>query len=378
MADPSNILAVKLADIGDLLTITPTLRALRLRYPAARITALVTPHTAPLLQGNDSVDGTILFPKGIFDQRSALLRPGALLRAGGLGRELRARRFDAVVLLHHLITGWGTVKYRALLGAVAAPIRVGLANRPLDFLTDHAQDRGFGARHEVDYWLEVAGRLDAYNPAPRIELHLTRHELEAADRRWSMLGLDDHEVVAIHPGSGAFSLARRWPAERFAETADTLAEDGLRAAIVAGPGEGPLANAVRGQMRAPSVLLDEQQTPRELAATLRRARLFVGNDSGVMHCAATMGVPTVGVFGPSNHGAWGPYPPAQHRVVSLNLPCSPCIHHAFSLGTPQGCPPRMCLNELEPALVISAARELLAATTDSSRAPATAEVGRVG
>jgi heptosyltransferase-2 len=377
MADPSNILVVKLADIGDLLTITPALRALRLRYSAARITALVTPHTAPLLESNDSVDATILFPKGIFDQRSALLRPDALLRAGALGRELRARRFDAVVLLHHLITGWGTVKYRALLGAIAAPIRVGLANRTIGFLTHHAQDRGFGARHEVDYWLEVVGCLGAHNLEPRIELHLTQEELEVADRRWSILGLDDHDVVAIHPGSGAFSLARRWPAERFAATADALADDGLRVAIVAGPGEALLANAVRAQMRAPSVLLDEQQTPRELAATLRRARLFVGNDSGVMHCAATMGVPTVGLFGPSNHGAWGPYPPERHRVVSLNLPCSPCIHHAFSLGTPQGCPPRMCLNELEPALVIATAHDLLTATAGLSRA-APAEVGRVG
>jgi ADP-heptose:LPS heptosyltransferase len=82
-----------------------------------------------------------------------------------------------------------------------------------------------------------------------------------------------------------------------------------------------------------------------------------------MHCAATMGVPTVGVFGLTNHRAWGPYPPDRHRVVRLDLPCSPCVHHAFSLGTPQGCMARMCLNELEPDRVVAVARELLTATS---------------
>jgi len=362
MPDPARILVVKLADIGDLLLTTPALRALRLRYPNAQITALVTPHTAPLLQGNDSVDDLIRFPKGVFDTRTALLRPDALWKAAGLARELRACRFDVVVLLHHLITNWGTAKYRALLSATGAPVRVGLANHPVSFLTDRAEDRGFGAVHEVEYWLDVVALLGAANPRPRIELFLTGDELSDADRRWSALGLDGRDVVVLHPGSGAFSLARRWPADRFAAVGDALAADGLAVAIVAGPGEEQLAEQTRAAMRAPAVLLDQLGTPRSLAATLRRSRLFVGNDSGVMHCAATMGVPTVGVFGLTNYRAWGPYPPDQHRVVSLGLPCSPCVHHAFSLGTPQGCPARMCLTELEPDLVLRAARTLLGGT----------------
>jgi heptosyltransferase-2 len=320
------------------------------------------------LERNDSVDRTILFPKAIFDDRRAMLRPDALWRATQLARELRSRRFDTVVLFHHLITPWGTAKYRALLAATGAPLRVGLDNGSVGLFTHHAQDRGFGARHEVDYWLDVVACLGAVNPQPRIELHLSSEELAAADRRWTELGFDAHEVVVLHPGSGAFSLARRWPGERFAAVGDALAADGLRLAVVGGPGEERLAEEVRRTMRPGPVLLSDLETPRTLAATLRRARLFVGNDGGVMHSAATMGVPTVGVFGPSNHLAWGPYPPERHRVVRLGLPCSPCVHHAFSLGTPQGCPARMCLNELEPQLVVEAARELLAATAPTGDA----------
>ena len=378
MPDPTRILVVKLADLGDLLLTTPALRALRCRYPNSEITALVTPHTAPLLEGNDSVDNLILFPKGIFDQRAALFRPAAIRKAAGLARELRRRRFDVVVLLHHLITSWGTQKYRALLAATGAPVRVGLANEAVPFLTHRAQDRGFGAVHEVEYWLDVVGTLGAHSVDPRLELHLTPGELAQADAYWSGLGLEGHEGVVIHPGSGVFSLARRWPAQRFAAVADALAAEGLSVAIVAGPGEEDLAAQVRTAMRAPSVVMKDLDTPRLLAAALRRARLFVGNDSGVMHCAAAMGVPTVGVFGLTNYRAWGPYPPERHRVVSLDLPCSPCVHHAFSFGTPQGCPARMCLEELQPELVLSAARGLLRATTVSTAAPLPLGAGHVG
>jgi heptosyltransferase-2 len=356
------ILVVKLADIGDLLTATPALRALRRRFPEVEITALVTPHTACLLDGNDAVDNTLLFPKAVFDDPRDLARPWSAVRAltlvGRLAAVLRRRRFDAIVLLHHLTTRWGTSKYRALALASGAPVRLGLDNGSGSFLTHRAKDRGFGARHEVDYWLDTVAVLGATDAPNGMELHLTEDELSAAERRWSELGLEGRPVVAVHPGGGVFSVAKRWPPARFAAVADALASDGMAVTVVGGPQEGSLVSQVRGSMAMPSVPLVGMRSPRELAATLARCSLFVGNDSGVMHCAATMGVPVVGVFGLSNHRAWGPYPPERHRVVRLDLPCSPCLYHAFSLGTPQGCLPRMCLSELTPDPVIAAAREL--------------------
>jgi heptosyltransferase-2 len=262
------------------------------------------------------------------------------------------------VLLHHLITKWGRVKYRGLLAATGASIRVGLGDA--DFLTHAAPDAGFGGRHEVDYWLDVVALLGATHPCPRLELHLDWKELDAAQRHWEALGLAGRRVVAIHPGSGAFSVARRWPPERYAEVGDALAGDGCAIAVVAGPGEERLLERVSAAMRAPATALQGVGDPRVLAALLRRCRLFVGNDSGVMHLAATVGVPCVGVFGLSNHRAWGPYPPERHRVVRLDLPCSPCLYPDFRLGTPQGCAARTCLMDLPAQPVLAAARDLLA------------------
>lgn len=356
------ILVVKLADLGDLLTATPALRALRQRYPGSEITALVSPHAASLLVGNDAVDHVVTFPKAIFDDVALLARPDvgwmAAHHAGALARRLHSARFDAVVLLHHLYTAWGRLKYRGLLAATGAPIRVGLGSA--DFLTHRVADAGFGGRHEVDYWLEVVGQLGAVHRCPRLELHLSQRECELARRRWKALGLADRSVIAIHPGSGRFSVARRWPPERFAEVGEALAGDGHAIAVVAGPGEEHVAQRVLGEMRTPGVILHGLADPRELAALLSHCRLFVGNDSGVMHMAVAVGVPCVSVFGLSNHRAWGPYPPGRHRVVRLELPCSPCFYPDSRLGTPQGCAARLCLMHLPALPVVSAARELLA------------------
>lgn len=359
---PRNILVVKLADLGDLLTATPALRALRTRFPAARITALVTGHTVSLLDGNDAVDATIEFPKVAFDHPRELITPAAIpkiLAATRLGVQLAVAQYDVVILLHHLITSWGRAKYRALLAATRAPIRVGLDNGTGRFLTHAVLDEGFGGRHEVDYQLDVVGLLGARIEEPRMELPLTADELRDGSRFWERVSLDPHRTAVVHPGSGAFSLARRWSPERFGAVADALAAHGLSVVLVEGPSEVGLASQVQRHMSSSAAVLDDASGPRALAATLSGARLFVGNDSGVMHLAAAVGVPTVGVFGLTNHRAWGPYPPSEHRVVRLDLPCSPCCYRGQSLGTPEGCPPRTCLENLEPGLVAAAARDLI-------------------
>jgi heptosyltransferase-2 len=364
------ILVVKLADLGDLLTATPALRALRQRFPTAEITALVTPHCLPLLRGNDAVDHLVGFRKALFDDPRGLVHPAraprAALAVGRLGAHLREQRFDALVLLHHLTTGWGRAKYRALSSAVGAPVRAGLDDGHGDFLTYRATDHGFGERHEVEYWLDVVGTLGATSQDPSMELHLTEAERQRGERHWNAAGLGRH-VVVLHPGSGSFSLAKRWAPDRFAAVGDALAADGMQVAVVAGVGEESLAESVRSVMQFPVQLLTDIGSSRELAAVLEYAALFVGNDSGVMHLAATMRVPTVGVFGLTNHRAWGPFPPTHHRVARLDLPCSPCLYSGFELGIPAGCPPRTCLTELEPTQVISAARSLLREGTGAFR-----------
>jgi ADP-heptose:LPS heptosyltransferase len=364
MRVPRRILVVKLASLGDLLTITPALRALRTALPDAYIGVLTTPGSASALRGLDSFDEVITFDKFAFDRPSDALQslPSALRLAG----ELRAGGWDTLVLLHHLTTAFGIAKYAALSLGCGAPQRIGLDNgRGRWFLTASAVDGGFGWRHEVDYWLEVVGVLGAHRPEqPRLELCIAPDDDGWAAARWSEIR--PGEAVLLVPGSGAFSRARRWAPARFADVGRELyARHALTPLVLSGldADEQALARHVASEIGRPAVVVPPAPSPQMLGALIRRCQLIVANDSGLVHVATAVGTPVVAIFGPSNDRAWGPYPPAdpRHQVVREALACAPCIHRGHSFGTPQGCPARTCLAIVEVADVLDAAERALAA-----------------
>jgi heptosyltransferase-2 len=356
------ILVVKLASLGDLLTTTPALRALRTAFPEAHIGVLTTPGSAPALRGLDSHDEVITFDKFAFDRPADALH--SMPTALNLARELRAGGWDTLVLLHHLTTAFGIAKYAALSLGSGAPRRVGLDNgRGRWFLTESAVDRGFGWRHEADYWLDVVSVLGARHPGrPRLELCVTPDDDGWAAARFAQLNVRD--PILLVPGSGAFSRARRWSPERFAAVGRALLDrHGLMPLVLSGlePDEEQLAASVAEQIGPVARVAPAAPSPQALGALLRRCRLVVANDGGVVHVATAVGTPVVAVFGPSNDRAWGPYPPDNpcHQVVRETLACAPCIHRGHSFGTPQGCAARTCLAILEVPSVIAAAERAL-------------------
>jgi ADP-heptose:LPS heptosyltransferase len=359
------ILVVKLASLGDLLTITPALRALRATFEQAHIGVLTTPNSAPALRGLDSFDELLTFDKFEFDRLSDAGH--RLPSAFKLASTLRQGRWQTLVLLHHLTTPFGIAKYGALSLASGAPERVGLDNgRGRWFLTRSAVDRGFGWRHEVDYWLDVVGVLGARHPGePRLELCVAPDDDGWAAARWASLGLN--QAVMLVPGSGAFSRARRWAADRFAQVGRALLKThGLTPLVLSGldADEQALAQQIALAIGPTARAAPAAPSPQALGALIRRCRLVVANDSGPVHVASAVGTPVVALFGPSNDRAWGPYPPhiSTHQVVREVLACAPCIHRGHSFGTPQGCPARTCLAMLEVPAVLAAADRALAAS----------------
>ncbi|HEX8997360.1 MAG TPA: glycosyltransferase family 9 protein [Ktedonobacterales bacterium] len=368
------ILVVRLAALGDLLLATPMLRALRRRYPDARLDLLTTEAAAPLLRESPLLDHLYTLDKYAFDAPVALARsPLELVRLAPLALRLAATRYDVVILAHHLTLPAGRLKYRALLAAIHPARSVGLDNGYGNFLSLRVRDDGFGALHEAEYALALAAALDAPAPADDRGLRL-------ADLGWEEIAPTPSRAgepprIALHAGGGAYSLARRWPASRFVALANALWEEfGATITLLGGPEERSLQEEMLDALGHPR-WVDAPPgglSPRHLARTLAASDLFIGNDSLPMHLAAAAGVPVVAIFGPSNAQAWGPYAPhAPERAIVVrrdDLPCSPCIYRGHALGTPQGCPPRPCLTELPIDPVLLAARRLLRRST--ARRPA--------
>ncbi len=358
-----HILVIKLATLGDMLLTTPALRALRQRYPEGRIDVLTTQQGAQLLSASPLVSRVLTLDKYAFDYPSQIVRQAKrAVSALQPLLELRAARYDAVLLMHHLTLGFGRAKYHTLLQVIGARHTVGLDNGRGRFLSVRVPDEGFGARHEADYALAVAAAADATLPSAERGLLLT--DLGWTEHAAASAG--QQPLIAMHPGSGGYSLARRWPAERFAALASALhREFGARIILVGGREEHALRQLIMEQLGSPDWMEAAASTTgvRDLARLLSRCALLIGNDSFPMHVAAALGVPAVAIFGPTNHRAWGPYLPdaADNAIIVRrgDLPCSPCVYRKHSLGTPQGCPSRPCLTELDVHPVLGAARRLL-------------------
>lgn len=385
-APPRRILVVKLFALGDMLNITPALRALRVRYPEARIDVLATRGGAVGLQRSPFVDDVFIFDKTLFDSVGGSLSPRALLVGLRFARDLRRRRYDTLVLLHHLVTAWGTIKYLALALWSGAGTRVGLDNGRGSFLTHRVRDRGFGAIDERRYWLAIVAALDARSDDDRPHFTVTATDRDAGARLLAELP-GAGPIVAIHPTNGAYAAGRQWPPERFAAVADRLAREWGARIVLVGT-ETAAIGRVAALMAEPCLDLAGRTDLPTLAGTLGHAALLIGNDSSVAHLAAALDVPVLALFGPSNDRAWAPWgtarvvlpsddaqlptlPPTRGIVVRSAVPQAPCLYTGFGPGNPAGCPNCQCLALIDAGRVAHLAGSLLARAGYRPQVPAT-------
>jgi ADP-heptose:LPS heptosyltransferase len=372
------VLIVKLADIGDAIGTLPAIRALRALLPDAQIDALVAPAARTVLEHEPALDEVLTLAKAAYDSPRGIASPQAVRDLARLGRSLHERRYDAVLFFHHLTTAWGASKYRALALATGAPMRAGLDNGRGAFLTHASRDHGFGIKPEWAYWLDVVGLLGAATADARPTVAVTHAAAEIA----RVLVGESGRYVALHPGVGAFGPARQWPPARLAAVGQALVADGYRL-VITGGGDA-LAREAAAELRGhlgetPALDLTGRCDVPVSAAVYAGAALFIGSDNGMAHLAAAVGAPSVVVFGPSNHRAWAPYGavecnpgaldvPTGARVVVLRstIACSPCFYTGYTLGRPDGCPSRNCLDHVQASDVLVVANQLLHSTSSTT------------
>ena len=306
------ILVLRPGAIGDTLLTYPALLALRERFPRAVLHLIGNPVAVPLLAAQHGSDGTPLMERWTpFDDRSTtgLFVPGGppehTIHAFGLLTAAVAWCSDPDGVLA------ATLRQLGADSVVIAPSRPGpeagihvadhlLATLRSLALTAHADDRRAGDRRAPQS-TEPSG-ASRHGSLPVLQVH--HGWALQADELLADLGAAERPFVVIHPGSG--SPTKNWPAERFARVAASLPHAlDVMPILLAGPAEAEAARQVVAAVDLPvPVLRDLPLTV--VAGVIRRARAYLGNDSGLTHLAGLLGVPTLALFGPTDPARWAP------------------------------------------------------------------------
>jgi heptosyltransferase-2 len=331
--------------IGDAVMCLPALESLKALCPQADITVLAKPRTAPVFENNPSVTEIFLYDaggehKGVWGK----------LR---LAIEIKQKGFDLAVLFQNAFEA-------ALIAFLAGiPRRVGYARdlrtwfltRPVSFTEEVKK------AHHVVYYLNIVKDIGGGFPARRTPyISLMERELDRAREFLKEKEVFDGEsLIGCAPGA-SFGPAKRWPPERFTRALEALSED-LSATVLIFGGEGDLGEAslVADGLSESGVRhlnLAGEVGLRQFMAIASFLKLFITNDSGPMHIAAALGVPTVAVFGSTDPTLTGPA--GSHvRVIKEYLECSPCFERTCPYGHYE------CFKAVEPGDVAGVAKSLL-------------------
>jgi len=349
-----SFLLVQLGDIGDLVLTTPAISALRDAFPDATIDVLASRYALPIVPPN-LVDKLIPFEKKNFSGLRAFLETiytsRLILQAG--------RKYDTVIFFHHFTLKAGVPKFRIIARASGASRVIGLQNSHVNFLTDSIPDRGFGAKHQAQYWLDLVGLVGA-DSRPRPALVHREDYVESIGFQTRPFAVNQNvPKVVIHAGSGGYSTARRWIPERFAEVANTLKAEQNAEIIFVGKLEDDSDEIAEMMHFEPTDLVGKTTLP-QLADVIEHADLFIGADSGVMHIAASTGTPVISIFGPSNFRAWHPWAVGgRASVLTSQVECSPCSYVGHGIGAREGCEARTCMKMITSQRVLNAAYRIL-------------------
>ncbi|HXK02293.1 MAG TPA: lipopolysaccharide heptosyltransferase II [Verrucomicrobiae bacterium] len=297
--------------LGDAVMSLPAIRAIRGVFPHAHLAVAARPWVADLYARERAIDRVIVYPaqKGWSARREFAAR-------------LRAERFDCAILLQNAFDA-------ALVSWMAGiPERIGYNRDGRRLLLTRAipvPEPGDIPRHERFYYLELlrrAGMMERLPASEEIRLDGAEEARETGLKRLRDLGIPG-PAVGISPGA-AYGNAKRWPAERFAEAAGSL---GMPCLIFGSAAERALCEEAAAALRRAgrdAWNLAGETTLRDFIDLAAACRVFLTNDSGAMHVASALGVPTVTIFGATDDTTTGPTGPLA-RVVREHAECSPCL-----------------------------------------------------
>jgi heptosyltransferase-2 len=316
----------------------PALRALRQRFPQARISIRAKPWVADLYARERFCDELIPYTALTFFEKCSA------------ARALRPCQFDTAILLQNAFEA------AAIARLAGIPERIGYARDGRGFLLTRAipvPKPGEIPRHERFYYLELLRRAGIVDEIPQndaIRLEGAPAARAAGLEKFRQLGLGDI-VIGVSPGA-AYGTAKRWLPDRFAESANQVAgELGAAVAIFGSKDERELCSSVAASITTRVGNFAGETTLAEFIDLAAACRVYLTNDSGAMHIASALGVPTVAIFGATDDRTTGPTGPLA-KVVREQVECSPCLKRECPID-------HRCMTRVSAARVAETALDLL-------------------
>ncbi len=344
------LLIVRLSAMGDVIHTLPAVQALRDAFPQAMIGWIVeerwaellcapgTPLRGPRSTGRPLVDWVHTvnlkgWGKSLFSVRTAE-------QIARVWNDVRSAHYGVAIDLQ------GAIRSAVLARWSGAPVVWGASQtRETPASLWYTRNAIVNGAHVIEQNLSVAEAIAGRKlKVPRIEFPRSSVAETAIESRLHLMGI--HDFAILNPGAGWG--AKRWPAERYGQVAFQLADCGVRSIVNFGPGEENLAREVEAVSGGSARGL--QCSISELIALTRRARLFIGGDTGPLHLASALGIPVVGIYGPTDPARNGPY---GTKSVVLRNPASPTTHSRIP-------DPDEAMLEITVETVVEASRRLLA------------------
>ncbi len=333
---PKRILVRGTNWLGDAVMTTPALLRVREKFPDSHITLLTAKKLEELWQNHPAIDEIISFS------------PGESVFA--VGKKLRERRFDTALVLPNSPRSAIEVFWAGI------PTRIGYA-RPWRnfFLTRTVTERSSAVKmrkrspeeikqlisqpaqskksktqkpevNQANEYLHLVAALGANSEPGPAKLFITQEEVEAARKKFGLNSISN-PIFGLNPGA-EYGPAKRWPIERFIAAAKEIQKQtNCTWVLFGGKNDTEFTNPIQNALSDSSINFAGKTSLRELMALLKCCRVFLTNDTGPMHVAAALGVPTIAIFGSTSPELTAPFSSNESRVqiIVSDVPCSPCF-----------------------------------------------------
>ena len=327
--------------IGDGVLSIPATEDVKKAFPDAELTVITRPWVTPVFYNNPGVDAIIEYD--INGRHRGLAGKWKLIE------DIKKKRFDLAILFQNAFEA-------ALLTFLAGiPARVGYKRDLRGPLLSHSinVDPSVLEKHQVFYYLALLERFGVeVDDHPKPKLYVTSEEENWGRECLVREGMVGSIVVGMAPGA-SYGLAKRWESERFAAVAGMLIKKyGVKVILYGSKDDYNVCEEIVDKCGRNALNFAGKTTLRQFISLVNLSTLFITNDSGPMHISAALDVPTIALFGSTDHTLTGPLS-ENSVVIKKDIECSPCFNRTCHKGDYR------CLKEIKVEDVLQASLRII-------------------